>query len=52
MATEEQFRKLAPQCSLLHLATHGYFAAPDKKSAISPETAADSRTRHAGELFR
>jgi CHAT domain-containing protein/Tfp pilus assembly protein PilF len=33
MATEEQFRESAPQCHILHLATHGFFAPPDKKSA-------------------
>lgn len=32
-ATVEQFRELAPQSTFLHLATHGYFAPPQYKSA-------------------
>lgn len=32
-ATEERFRQAAPQCSYLHLATHGFFAPPEFKSA-------------------
>jgi tetratricopeptide (TPR) repeat protein/CHAT domain-containing protein len=31
-ATEERFRDLAPRAYILHLATHGFFAAADKKS--------------------
>jgi CHAT domain-containing protein len=34
-ATEEEFRRLAPQCYMMHLATHGFFAAEDKKSSRS-----------------
>jgi CHAT domain-containing protein len=34
-ATEEQFRQLAPKSYILHLATHGFFAAPDKQSALA-----------------
>ena len=41
-ATETAFRKLAPESKLLHLATHGYFAAPSKKSALRDETPASS----------
>lgn len=33
-ATEEAFRQFAGECYLLHLATHGFFAAEDKKSAL------------------
>ena len=32
-ATEEEFRRLAPQCYIMHLATHGYFASQDKRSS-------------------
>jgi CHAT domain-containing protein/tetratricopeptide (TPR) repeat protein len=34
-ATEEAFRAVAPQSHLLHVATHGFFAAADKKSALA-----------------
>jgi tetratricopeptide (TPR) repeat protein/CHAT domain-containing protein len=40
-ATEEAFRQAAPNCYLLHIATHGFFAAEDKPSAS--ETAAPPR---------
>jgi CHAT domain-containing protein len=43
-ATEERFREEAPQCSALHLATHGFFAAEDKQSAA----AVDASDRAAG----
>jgi tetratricopeptide (TPR) repeat protein len=33
-ATEEAFRAAAPQASILHLATHGFFAGADKASAL------------------
>ena len=33
-ATESAFRTIAPRCRLIHLATHGYFAPPEKQSAI------------------
>jgi CHAT domain-containing protein/Tfp pilus assembly protein PilF len=36
-ATEENFRALAPHCRILHLATHGFFATEDKKSALAVE---------------
>ncbi|MEX0614016.1 MAG: CHAT domain-containing protein, partial [Pirellulales bacterium] len=42
-ATEERFRALAPQCYILHLSTHGFFAAPHKKSALIM-TAANGRS--------
>jgi tetratricopeptide (TPR) repeat protein/CHAT domain-containing protein len=32
-ATEDRFRELAPQCYLLHLSTHGFFAAEDLTAA-------------------
>jgi tetratricopeptide (TPR) repeat protein/CHAT domain-containing protein len=34
-ATEERFRELAPQCYLLHLSTHGFFAAENLTAAKS-----------------
>lgn len=43
-ATETAFRELAPQSTLLHLATHGYFASPDKKSALAVEIADADRS--------
>ncbi|MCA9124864.1 MAG: CHAT domain-containing protein, partial [Planctomycetales bacterium] len=39
-ATEVRFREAAPQCYFLHLATHGFFAAPDKESAFSQDAVA------------
>lgn len=41
-ATEEQFRALAPHCFQLHVATHGFFAAPDKQSALSTDQLAEA----------
>jgi CHAT domain-containing protein len=37
-ATEAAFRNAAPQHAILHLATHGFFADPSKKSAVSGES--------------
>jgi CHAT domain-containing protein len=37
-ATEEAFRKYAPQAYVLHLATHGFFAAPDMQSVNKTES--------------
>jgi CHAT domain-containing protein len=34
-ATEEGFRRLAPQHRFLHLATHGFFAPPELRSALN-----------------
>ena len=34
LATEAAFRSVAPQCRIIHLATHGFFAPPEKKSAM------------------
>lgn len=34
-ATEEAFRGSGPECYLLHLATHGFFAAKNKKPALA-----------------
>ena len=36
VATEDAFRKQAPNYRYLHLATHGYFAPADLRSALSP----------------
>ncbi|MCA9180544.1 MAG: CHAT domain-containing protein, partial [Planctomycetales bacterium] len=36
-ASETAFRAFAPQCMFLHLATHGFFAAPEQPSAMSFE---------------
>jgi CHAT domain-containing protein len=41
-ATEQRFRELAPHCFQLHLATHGFFAAPDKQSALSTDQLAEA----------
>ena len=41
-ATESRFRDLAPHCFHLHIATHGFFADPSKKSAFSPESAEEA----------
>jgi CHAT domain-containing protein len=38
-ATEEAFRAAAPECYLLHLATHGFFASEDKRSALALDDA-------------
>lgn len=39
-ASETAFRSYAPECEFLHLATHGFFASPDAKSAMSAELVA------------
>ena len=36
-ATEEAFRRQAPRSRYLHLATHGYFAPPELRSALGPD---------------
>lgn len=36
-ATEQAFRESAPQFYNLHLATHGFFAQAEKKSALTPD---------------
>jgi CHAT domain-containing protein len=41
-ATEARFRRLAPQCRYLHLATHGYFAPAKYRSALSGDTAGEA----------
>ena len=41
-ATESEFRKYAPQCMLLHLATHGYFAESQFKSSLSSELVSEA----------
>ncbi len=40
-ASEAQLRELAPRCRYLHLATHGFFAPPQVRSALA--AAADER---------
>jgi CHAT domain-containing protein/tetratricopeptide (TPR) repeat protein len=40
-ATEEQFRSLAPSSRILHVATHGFFADEDVRSALDPSDDAD-----------
>lgn len=37
-ASETAFRELAPHSRVIHVATHGFFASPDKKSALSGES--------------
>ncbi|MCC7334772.1 MAG: CHAT domain-containing protein, partial [Pirellulaceae bacterium] len=49
-ATETAFRNLAPTCVYLHLATHGFFAAPDVKSALSSDLVAQRGMERAGML--
>lgn len=44
-ATEARFRELAPQFYHLHLATHGFFASADKKSALSSEAIEEADRR-------
>jgi CHAT domain-containing protein/tetratricopeptide (TPR) repeat protein len=44
-ATEEAIRQLAPKSRYLHLATHGYFAPPELRSALAP---ADSNVKRPG----
>jgi CHAT domain-containing protein len=34
-ATKRRFRELAPQCAMVHVATHGFFADPQYPSAFS-----------------
>jgi tetratricopeptide (TPR) repeat protein/CHAT domain-containing protein len=47
-ATEERFRELAPQCYLLHLSTHGFFAAENLAAAKNAnEDAAATRSDEA-----
>jgi tetratricopeptide (TPR) repeat protein len=41
-ATKSAFERQASKCRWLHLATHGFFAPPDKKSALAPDTTADA----------
>jgi CHAT domain-containing protein/tetratricopeptide (TPR) repeat protein len=36
-ATEEQFRALAPTSRILHLATHGFFAPEERRSALEAD---------------
>ena len=40
-ATEESFRQLAASNRWLHLATHGFFASPDRHSALAKQSDAD-----------
>lgn len=40
-ASETAFRKLAPGSRFIHVATHGFFASPKKKSALSRDMVAN-----------
>jgi CHAT domain-containing protein len=42
-ATEEALRQTAGQVRYLHLATHGYFAPPELRSALGPDQAQSQR---------
>jgi CHAT domain-containing protein len=42
-ATEEAFRRAAPRARYLHLATHGYFAPAELRSALGPGDQKDPR---------
>jgi CHAT domain-containing protein/Tfp pilus assembly protein PilF len=44
-ATEEAFRRGAPGHRYLHLATHGYFAPPELRSALAPADPKSASTR-------
>ncbi len=46
-ATEAAFRKSAPECMYLHVATHGFFSPPEFKSALSPDLIAAAESRAA-----
>ncbi|QDV10303.1 CHAT domain protein [Rosistilla oblonga] len=48
-ATEHAFRAAAPQYRTLHLATHGFFAAADKKSALAGDAKRSDMQRLASE---
>lgn len=48
-ATVAEFRRLAPECRYLHLATHGLFAPPSRKSA-EQETPTDARSGNSTRL--
>jgi tetratricopeptide (TPR) repeat protein len=43
-ATEEAIRQTAPKSRYLHLATHGYFAPPELRSALGPGERKAART--------
>ncbi|APZ93237.1 photosystem I assembly protein Ycf3 [Fuerstiella marisgermanici] len=45
-ATETAFREFAPQCRILHVATHGYFAAPDVESAVAARSQHNALGEH------
>jgi CHAT domain-containing protein/Tfp pilus assembly protein PilF len=49
-ATKEAFRQQAPKARWLHLATHGFFAPPEVRSALDPPAAPGGADR-APELF-
>jgi len=50
-ASESRFRRQAPDCRHLHLATHGFFAPPAQKSALSPEVAAQTQQPMRGSIY-
>ena len=47
LATEEAFREFAPQCRLLHVATHGFFAKPERISALAAGQRSDAEHEQA-----
>lgn len=47
-ATEARFRELAPQCLYLHVATHGFFAAPQFQSAETVQAATEPSAARGG----
>jgi CHAT domain-containing protein/tetratricopeptide (TPR) repeat protein len=46
-ATEQQFRRLVPAHRFVHLATHGYFAPPEVKSALDHSDDSQRSSRQA-----
>lgn len=52
-ATEEAFREFAPQCRMLHVATHGFFAKPERVSALAAgQRAEDDHERSAATRYQ
>ncbi len=50
-ATKANFSALAPECSILHISTHGFFATPEKKSALAVSQARSETANLFGERF-
>jgi tetratricopeptide (TPR) repeat protein len=51
-ATSEAFRSRAPKAQWLHLATHGFFAPPEVRSALAPPPATGEAVSRTSDLFR